>query len=483
MDVRTILWLVGLVLCVLGVAEIPSLVMALALNEPWLPFALSIALGLSVGGLLVLPARGTELTLNHRSAFLAVTLSWVVACLFGGFAFFHHPELRLSAIDAFFESASGFTTTGSTVLSGLDQLPRSLLLWRSLTQWLGGMGMVLLGVAVFPILGLGGMQLFKAEAPGPMKDKLTPRIAETAKILWILYLGVTVAEAILLRLGGMSLFDSVCHSMSTISTGGFSPHDRSLGYYNSGFIHVVTTGFMLLGGMSFAILHRALTQGIAWKAYPELRAYVGIFALAALVMSVDLRFGMPERYGTAALALEHSVFQAASIMTTTGFMTSDFDRWPPLSHAIIFCLFFIGGMAGSTGGGPKVIRVLLVVKVAFSQFFRLIHPRGFEAIKLGDRTVEPEIVLGVLGFIGMYVLLLFAGTALICLFGSDIFTGFSAAAVTLGNIVPGFAGVGPSHTYEGGAPAAKLFMASLMIVGRLEIYTALVILAPGFWKR
>jgi trk system potassium uptake protein TrkH len=317
MNVRTIVWLVGLVVGILGLAEIPSLVIALVLGEPWLPFALSIGIGLGVGAALVLPTRRSQMSLNHRSAFLAVTLSWVAACLFGGFAFYHHPDLNLSAIDAFFEATSGFTTTGSTVLTGLDQMPRSILLWRSFTQWVGGMGMVLLGVAVFPILGLGGMQLFKAEAPGPTKDKLTPRIAETAKILWILYLGVTIAEAALLYFGGMTLFDSVCHSLSTISTGGFSPHDRSLGYYDSGFIHVVTTVFMLLGGMSFAILHRALTQGISWRAYPELRAYVGLFALAALIMAVDLRFGMPERYTTAAEALEHAAFQSASILTTT----------------------------------------------------------------------------------------------------------------------------------------------------------------------
>ncbi len=483
MNVRTILWLVGVVLGVVALAEVAGLVTAVALGEPWRPFAISVGLGSLLAALCLIPSRGTELSLDHRSAFMAVTLAWLSACLLGAVPLFENESLGLSAIDAFFESTSGFTTTGATVLSGLDGLPRSVLLWRSLSQWMGGLGMVLLGIAVFPILGLGGMQLFKAEAPGPTKDKITPRIAETAKLLWVLYLGLTAVDAGLLYFGGMTPFDAICHAMTTIATGGFSTHDASLGFYDSGYINIVTSVFMLLGGTSFAILHQSLTRGIPWSDHPELRLYFGIFALAFLLITLDLRFGKPIEYPDAAQALEHAIFQAASILSTTGFTTQDFDRWPPLSHAVILALFFVGGMAGSTSGGVKVIRVLLMVRLAFSQFFRLVHPHGYGTIKLGGTTVDDGVLLSAIGFVGMWIVVLGIGSALICLLGSDIFTGFSAAAVTLGNIGPGLGGVGPATTYDHFAPAAKLTMTALMILGRLEIYTVLVVLTPGFWRR
>ena len=483
MNVRTILWLIGVVLTVVALSEVLPLGLALALGEPWLPFASSVGAGLVLAALLILPLRRTEHSLDHRSAFIAVTASWVSACVLGAAPLFQHPDLGLSAVDALFESVSGFSTTGGTVLSGLDGLARSVLLWRSLMQWLGGMGMVLLGIAVLPLLGLGGMQLFKAEAPGPTKDKITPRIAETARILWILYLGLTVANATLLYFGGLTPFDAVCHAMTTVATGGFSTHDASFGYWDSGYVHLVTTVFMLLGGMSFAILHRALTQGVQWGEHPELRLYLAIFALAAVVLAVDLRFSQADSYGTAAAAIEHGAFQAASILTSTGFTTRDFGLWPPLSHAVLLALFFVGGMAGSTSGGVKVIRVLIMMRLAFSQFFSLVHPRGVGAIKLAGRPVDASIVLGVLGFIAMWMLLLLLGTAALAYLGSDVFTSFSAAAVMLGNIGPGLGGVGPSHTYAPFPPAAKLVMCGLMLLGRLEIYTALVILTPSFWRR
>jgi trk system potassium uptake protein TrkH len=483
MNFRTIFWLVGIVSGAVAVSQMLVLAVAVALGEPWFPFANTIGAGLALAALSILPARRYKLGLDHRSAFLAVTLSWTAACILGAGPYLHHPALELKAVDALFESVSGFTTTGATVLSGLDAMPRSLLLWRSLTQWLGGMGIVLLGVAVFPILGLGGMQLYRAEAPGPTKDKITPRIAETAKLLWVLYLGLTLVCAALLWIGGMTLFDAICHAMCAIATAGFSPHDASLGYFDSGFIHLVVTGAMLVGGMSFAVLHRALTRGISWRDSPELRLYLGIFAVATLLLAVDLRLSMPEEFASGAEALEHAAFQAASILTTTGFTTRDFALWPPLAHAVILALFFVGGMAGSTSGGIKVIRVLLTAKVAVAQFFRLVHPHGFGAIKLGSRTVDDGVILGVVGFVGIWLMLLFVGTAAIAAFGSDVFTSFSAAACTLGNIGPGLAGVSHANGYADFSPAAKLTMVALMLLGRLEIYTALVILTPRFWRR
>ncbi|MEE8557470.1 MAG: TrkH family potassium uptake protein [Myxococcota bacterium] len=483
MNARTIFWLAGLVLGSLSLAQVPSLVMAWWLGEPWLPFVLSIALGALISASLIIPMRRGTLGLNHRSAFIAVTTSWGVACAFGALIYWDHPSVALHPIDALFESASGFTATGATILSGLDRLPRSLLLWRSITQWLGGMGFVLLGIAVFPLLGLGGMQLYKAETPGPTKDKLTPRIAETAKILWTLYLGLTVASAGLYYLGGMSLFDAICHAMTTVATGGFSTHDLSFGFWDSGFIHLTATVFMMLGGTSFVVLHRSLTQGVPWGTHPELRVYFGLFVVLSLLMAINLRVQMGEQFGNTAEALEHAAFQVASIMTTSGFVTMDFDLWPPFCHALLLALFLCGGMAGSTSGGIKVVRLLVMVRVAFAQFFNLVHPRGYGAIKLGERTVEQDVIRAILGFIAMWLLLLGIGTALIATFGSDLDTSLTAAAACLGNIGPGFGEVGPSNTYLPFAGPAKLVMISLMVLGRLEIYTALVILTPVFWRR
>ncbi len=483
MNVRMALWVVGIVVGAVALAQVPCVLLALFRGEAWLPFAAAVLLGASVSVLSALIARRESSVLDHRSAFIAVTLGWLSACMLGAAPFVWHPAVKLSLLDAFFESVSGFTTTGATVLSGLDRLPRSLLLWRSLTHWLGGMGMVLLGIAVLPVLGVGGMQLFKAESPGPTKDKLTPRIAETAKVLWLLYLGLTLSDVLLLMVGGMELFDAVCHAMATVSTGGFSTHDASLAYYDSAAITLVTAVFMLLGGSSFVVLHRGLTGGLHWGGNVELRTYVGIFIAASALIAIDLRLHQSGDYATLGVAAEHAIFQTASILTTTGFVTRDFALWPFLSSSLLLALCFVGGMAGSTGGGIKVIRIVLMVKLALSQFFRLVHPRGVLSLKLGDRTIEDQIVLSVLGFIAMWFLLLGLGTVLLALLGSDLLTAGSAAAVTLGNIGPGFGGVGPSNTFAGFDPGSKLLMSVLMLLGRLEVFAVLVIFTPGFWRQ
>lgn len=482
-DLRTVARLLGGVLSLVAVALLLPLAWAIATAEAPEPFAFAASAGAILGALLLWTAAGSPAGLGQRAAFLGVTASWVAACALGALPFLLYPGVEISPLDAFFESASGFTTTGATVLSGLDRLPHSLLLWRSLIQWLGGMGMVLLGLAILPILGVGGMQLYKAEAPGPTSDKITPRLAETAKVLWILYVGLTVAETLLLLLGGMSLFDALCHSMTTISTGGFSTSDASLGEWDSGFINGVVTVFMLLGGMSFAVLYRAITTGLDWGRSPELRVYLGVFAAATVALAIDLRASGSGGFGTAAEALEHAAFQAATILTTTGFTTQDYEQWPAFARSLLFALCFLGGMAGSTGGGIKVLRVILVTKSAFAQFFRLVHPRGVYVLKLGADSVEEHVIQGVAGFVALWILLLLLGTLALGLGGTDPLTSLSACAVSLGNIGPGLGGVGPSQTYAGFAPSAKMVLAGLMILGRLEVYTVLVILTPGFWRR
>ena len=473
--------MLGVVWVSLAGLTLAPLTLALVRSEPWLPFAYTALLALCAGGALLRWLDGDRV-LGHREAFLAVTLVWLSVCLIGAIPFGTHPTVQIPWIDALFESVSGFTTTGATVLSGLDTLPRSLLLWRSLSQWVGGMGIVVLGVAVLPLLGVGGMDLYKAEAPGPTKDKMTPRIAETARLLWMLYLGMTVAAAAAFLLYGMGPFDAVNHAMTAVATAGFSTHDQSLGYYDSSGIHVVAMLTMLAGGTSFAILHRAMTSRLSWSEEPELRAYVGIFGLATLVIAIDLWFNMAGSFPSFASAVEHSAFQAASILTTTGYSTTDFDRWPPAAHAVLLGLFLIGGMAGSTAGGPKVLRVLLLGKLAFVQFPKLLHSRSVSVLRLGTHIVDQRVLMSSLGFLAMWLVLLAGGTLALAAAGADPMTSLTAAAVSLGNIGPGFGAIGPSENFAHFDVASKLVTTTLMLLGRLEIYTVLIVLTPGFWR-
>lgn len=465
-----------------GIALLPPSAVALTQGEALPPFAVAIAAALGGGVILLWTLRGADRALDHRSGFLAVSLCWASLCVLGAIPYALYPGADLPLADALFESTSGFTATGSTVLAGLDGMPRSLLLWRSLTQWLGGMGMVLFGVAILPVLGVGGMHLYRAETPGLTKEKLAPRMRETAAILWVLYAVITALAIVLYAVGGMSLFDAVCHALTTVSTAGFSPHDRSLGHFDSAYLHTVSTLLMLTGGTSFAILHRAIRGEVSWSEETELRTYVGIFAIATAAITINLALQRPEQFGSIAEALRHAAFQSASIMTTTGYTTQHYDQWPALSQAVLFLLFFVGGMAGSTSGGIKVIRVALLFRISFAQLFRLVHPHAFRAIKFGRHMVDDDIISSVIGFFAIWFALLAGGTLLISLYGSDLTTSLCAAAVTLGNIGPGLAGVGPSQTFGPFEPGAKVILSALMLLGRLEIYTLVVILTPAFWR-
>jgi trk system potassium uptake protein TrkH len=463
----------------MGGVLLAPLLLAVTLAEPWHPFAVAIAVAFGGGGVLLWTMRRADRTLDHRSGFLAVSAIWTSVCVLGAVPY---TQAGLPLADAVFEATSGFTATGSTVLSNLDVRPRSFLLWRSLTQWLGGMGMVLFGVAILPLLGVGGMQLYRAEAPGLSQEKLAPRIRGTATILWVIYAGITALAVILYALGGMSLFDAVCHAMTTVSTAGFSTHDRSLGHFDSAYLHSVSTALMLAGGTSFPILYRSMTTGISWRNEPELRAYLAIFAIATVLIGFDLLNEQRDQFRTVSGALRHAAFQSASIMTTTGYTTRSFDQWPALSQGVLFLLFFVGGMAGSTSGGIKVNRIVLLFRLSFAQLFRLVHPRAVSVVRVGDRIIDDLIVSSLIGFLALWLILLATGTLLVSFHGPDIFTSFCAAAVTLGNIGPGLAGVGPSHTFEPLAPGAKAVLSMLMLLGRLEIYTLAVVLTPAFWR-
>jgi len=419
--------------------------------------------------------------LSPRDGFMLVSISWIGASALGALPFFLSGAIP-SYTDAFFETMSGFTTTGASILTRIEGLPYSILFWRSLTHWLGGMGIVVLTVAIFPLLGIGGLQLLKAEAPGPSVDKITPKIAHTAMILWFIYLGLTVLETLLLMLGGMNLFDALTHAFGTMATGGFSPKNTSVGFYDSPFIHWVITIFMIMAGLNFALYFKLLTRRFREVFIDtEMKAYLGIFLAASLAITVSLlKNDVFESFST---SFQYAAFQVASILTTTGYATADYDIWPAFSKIILFLMMFVGGCAGSTGGGMKVVRIVTLLKLALRELKRLVHPRGVFHLRLNKMVVRKDIISVITGFVFLYILTLLTTTVMVAAGGYDILTSFSTALVTVGNIGPGFSLVGPTMNYAFFQPWLKWFLSLAMMMGRLEIYTVLVLFTPWFWKK
>ncbi|NOY23015.1 MAG: TrkH family potassium uptake protein [Acidobacteria bacterium] len=419
--------------------------------------------------------------LTPRDGYLLVSVSWLAAAAFGALPFYLSGSMS-TYTDAFFETMSGFTTTGASILTRIELLPKSLLFWRSLTHWLGGMGIVVLTVAVLPLLGIGGLQLIRAEAPGPSVDRLTPRITETAKILWYLYMAFTLLEIVLLLFGGMNLFDATTHTFGTLATGGFSPKNTSIGYYHSLYINGVITVFMLIAGMNFA-LHFKLLTGPRKSVFrdSELKAYLLIFFVATIIITLDLFKG--GLFQTLSETVSHAAFQSASILTTTGYSTTDFEKWPFLSQTVLVFLMFIGGCSGSTGGGIKVIRIVTLFKQGFKEMKQLVHPRAVLTLKLSGRSVKNSIVFAISGFFFLYVFLVLIVTLLVASAEHDILTSLTTALATVGNIGPGLGLVGPAENYGFYPDWIKWVLSFAMMIGRLEIYTVMVLFTPVFWKR
>jgi trk system potassium uptake protein TrkH len=355
-----------------------------------------------------------------------------------------------------------------------------MLFWRSLTHWLGGMGIIVLTIALFPLLGIGAYRLMKAEAPGPTLDKIAPRITQMAKILWFIYLSFTVAETALLMGAGMNLFDALTHTFGTLATGGFSPKALSVGHYDSAAVDTIITVFMLLAGLNFG-LYYGLVTGQARRVFGnlEMKAYLGIFATATIAIAAVL---FRRQFGSFWTSLRFAGFQSASILTTTGFTTADYAAWPPMTRVILFALMFVGGCSGSTGGGIKVIRIVSLWKLGLNEMRLLGRPQGVFSLRLGPQTLKKDIVYSIGGFFFLYVLVLLATTLVIGSGGNDILTSFSGALVTVGNIGPGFGGVGPTHNYAFLPGYIKWYLGFAMLAGRLEIYTVLMLLTPGFWR-
>jgi trk system potassium uptake protein TrkH len=421
-----------------------------------------------------------EKELGYRDGFAIVVFSWLGLALLGALPFYFSGVMG-SFVDCFFESMSGFTTTGSTILSKVEVLPQSVLFWRALTHWLGGMGIIVLTLAILPLLGIGGMQLFQAEMPGPTKDRLAPRIQDTARILWSVYVLFTLVEILLLILGGLDFFEAVCHSFATLATGGFSTHTSSVGQFQSVYIEAVIIIFMFLAGVNFSLHYQGLNG--KWSAYwrsEEFRFYLGLTGVAIFLIIMANSFS--QTYTDLGENVRTSFFQVVSILTTTGFGTADFDQWPPMCKVLLVTLMFVGGCAGSTGGGIKVVRVLLFLKYARLQLRHLVHPHAVGTIKLGKVKVPKDVMISILGFFGLYIAVFLLASLIVTALGVDIVTGPSAVIATLNNIGPGLHRVGPALHYGELPGLAKLVLAFCMLAGRLELYTVAVLLTPDFWK-
>lgn len=478
MNSALVLRTLGLVLLCEATAMLPSLGIALYLHEDaYRAFIISIFIIGLIGAAL---ARVQVVTsdVGYREGFVIASAGWLFMALFGSLPFILSGAIP-GLINAFFETMSGFTTTGASVLTDIESLPRSVLFWRSITHWLGGMGVIVLTLALIPSLKIAGMKLFRAEVPGPAKSKVLPRVAQTSRLLYKLYIIITVAEIVALKIAGLSWFDSFIQTFGTVATGGFSNYNASIGAFNPA-VHYIIIFFMLICGMNFALHFHALRGDFrSYLKDPETRLYLFVVVTACVFIGVNL---VPSMGYNAEEAFRLSAFQTVSILTTTGYATADYAQWPFLSQAVIFLLMFIGGCAGSTSGGIKNVRYLIMFKTASRQISRLIHPKAVIPVRLGREVIPDELVESVQSFFFLYFAILLACTLLIASMGFDLLSSLASVAATLGNIGPGFGVVGPASNYATIPAAGKLTLSLCMLVGRLEIYTVLVVLSVRFWR-
>lgn len=482
MNINLIQRILGLLLVIFSITNLPPLAVSL-LYQDGAHFAFLDAFWITalLGVVLWLPVRAVRGELSLREGFFIVVMFWVVLGVFGALPLYV-SELNITVTDAVFESISALTTTGATVITGLDDLPKSILFYRQELQWMGGMGIIVLAVAILPMLGVGGMQLYRAETPGPIKDsKLTPRINETAKTLWFIYLGLTVLCALAYWLAGMSFFDAISHSFSTVAIGGFSTHDASIGYFDSAMIEAIAVVFMVLGGVNFA-LHFAVFRSVSLKPYgkdEECRTYIKILLVTAVLCILGLWLtGVTTDVES---AIRKGVFQAVSMATTTGFATDSFYLWPAPLAVMLILSSFVGGSAGSTGGGMKVIRILLLIKQGMRELKRLVHPNAHLVVKVGGVSLSEKVIEAVWGFFATYVAVFIFTMMLLMVMGLDQVSAFSAVVACLNNLGPGLGEVGPN--FASISAPAKWLLCFTMLLGRLEIFTLLVLFTPVFWRR
>ena len=482
MRLQVILNILGILLALFSTSLLPPLALSLIYSDnTTTAFLVAYLVTLATGLACYLPTRRQGRDLRLRDGFLIVVLFWTVLASFGALPLFLSNNPAMGLTDAFFESMSGLTTTGATVLVGIDDLPISIRYYRQQLQWLGGMGIVVLAVAVMPMLGIGGMQLYRAETPGPIKNsKLTPRITETAKALWYIYLGLTVACAIGYWLAGMTVFDAIGHSFSTVAIGGFSTHDASIGFFHSPLISAIASLFMIAAGMNFALHFLALRQRnfLVYLQDTEVRVFLGLLLLVTVLTCGVL--WSTNTFSDATTTLWHGVFQVISIGTTTGFTTSGFHWWPSLLPVLLIMMSGIGGCAGSTAGGVKVIRMILLYKQGRREINQLIHPSAFFPIKLGGKPVPDNVINAIWGFFALYIFSYLVLSLAMTATGADPLTAFSAVTACLNNLGPGLGAV--AKNYAAIDPAGKWILSGAMLMGRLELFTLLVLLTPAFWR-
>ncbi|NOR86053.1 MAG: TrkH family potassium uptake protein [Bacteroidales bacterium] len=443
------------------------------------PILISGIITLVIGLISVISTRSASKTTTKKEGYLIVTFSWIAISLYGSLPFYLSGYFG-SFTDAFFETISGFTTTGATILNDIESIPHGLLFWRSLTHWIGGMGIIVLSLAILPLLGIGGMQLFSAEAPGPTTDKIHPKVKEMAKRLSAIYVLLTFALTGLLILGNMSFFDAICHAFATMATGGFSTQNASIAAYSSTIQYIIIV-FMILAGANFSMHYFMLKRKFSKiKNNEEYQLYIGIIIVATILitagMIVEMNLGIEQ-------AFRDSLFQVVSIITTTGFVTSDYLLWPSGMWMLLFILFFVGGSAGSTGGGVKVVRILVLIKNSLLEFRRLIHPQAIIPVRLNHRPVSQNIVFVVISFFLFYLSTFAIGAIIMTVIGLDFMTAVGVSASALGNIGPALGSVGPVNNYALIPDLGKWVLSFLMLLGRLEIFTVLIIFSPAFWRK
>ncbi|MGJ8667512.1 MAG: TrkH family potassium uptake protein [Patiriisocius sp.] len=492
-NTKIIIHLMGLLLTVNGgFMLLSSLISFLCKDGVFKEMVLSGIVTMAIGGIIMLLTRNHKKEIVKRDGYIIVTMGWVIMSLAGTI-----PYVFTGAIpnftNAFFETMSGYSTTGASILSDIESIPKGVLFWRSITHWIGGMGIIVLAIAILPLLGIGGMQLFAAEAPGPGGDKLHPRITDTAKRLWLIYVGYTIAETILLKFAGMSFFDAINHSLSTLSTGGFSTKNDSVAHWNDNpLIQYIIIVFMFLAGTNFVLSYYAfkgrfskILKDEEFKVYGLVIISLTVIAACLIYLDVDMTassIAHPMLLGQFESGFRHALFQVLTIVTTTGFISADYTVWTPLLTVFFFGLMFLGGSSGSTSGGIKIVRHLIMIKNGLMEFKRTLHPNAIIPVRYNNKSVQQPIVFNILGFFILYMLSFIVGVLVFSALGLDFKTALGGAASTLGNVGPALGDLGPVDNYGGLPSAAKWWASFLMLIGRLELFTVLILFTPFFWR-
>ncbi len=475
-----------------GFMVLAALVSGIYQDGVTLEITLAAIVTMFIGVLAMFFTRGHDKEVNRKEGYIIVTFGWIIMAASGVLPYLFSGAIP-NITNAFFETMSGYTTTGASIIDDIEILPEGILFWRSLTHWIGGMGIIVLAIAILPLLGIGGMQLFAAEAPGPNADKLHPRITDTAKRLWLIYFGYTVAETILLKLAGMSFFDAMNHSLATLSTGGFSTKNASLAYWNNEpLIQYIVIFFMFLAGSNFVLSYFAF-KGKVQKIIrdEEFKYYTALIVIFSIVVAlvifykanVPLTEYHPMVLGNAESSFRHSLFQVVAVVTTTGFVTADFTAWTPFITVFFFGLMFAGGSAGSTAGGIKIMRHILIIKNGLLEFKRTLHPNAIIPVRFNNKTVTEHVVYNVIGFFVLYMLLFIIGALVLGFLGLDFDSSIGGAASALGNVGPAFGSLSPLNNFNSLPALGKWWCGFLMLAGRLELFTVLILMTPYFWKK